>query len=1183
MIPFEPLLLKSAGGIQRALTIKDQKWSVVGPHSPSSFAFLIANQQFIPKNQPQLVVFATQAEADSFAEALHFFDSTLKCHQLPPFDVSVYSSLYPNPRTIANRLKWLHHALTDSSGDIFIATAEALTQQTLPFDIFSKHSMKFTKGDELPGDLPIKLNQMGYTSVPTVEDPGTYSMRGGIVDIFSPAQELPIRLELVGDQIDTMRSFDPETQRSGEERDGFYIIPAKECLFSEEDLQSVVQRFSDSCEGRDLVSDDIQEVKRAMSLQQHFYGMDFLLPIFYKNLSSPLEFFGDFPLVWLFNSLDIYHEHDSFIAQQKTDFASSENQLIRPDFEKLFLKISDWPWPNPKDILPVDKINIEGSGNEVRESVEFKSFSLTEFTKMAQALAGQTDQLASLLTDKFSQWLATDYKIFCSAHSQSAAQRLSVLLERAGFHPRKLDENDYRWHTHLEELEHSPKNIPIIVRRLPEGFRLPEENIIFITDADIWGARRSRRQSRGDKDFMDKAQALAFGDLNPGDFIVHRLHGIGIYDGLQLMDIDGVPSEFIQLRYKDNDKLYLPIYRVGQLQKYSGPSSKALIDKLGGPGWSKVTSKVKKQVRDIAAQLLKLYARRAQVTRPPFSELDEDYHKFEDLFPYDETDDQLRAINDVLADFKKQTPMDRLICGDVGFGKTEVALRASFKAVQDGHQVVVVAPTTILTFQHTETFKRRFKNWPIEIRTLNRFVSAKEAKKTLSDLREGKVDILIGTHRLLSKDVEFNKLGLLIIDEEQKFGVAHKERIRQFREAIDTLVLSATPIPRTLNMSLVGIRDISVINTPPEDRLPTRTFVCKFDGETIKKAVTSEIQRGGQVFFLHNRIQSIHELSSKLRELLPGVRMAVAHGQMPEHELEKTMLKFFNHELDILICTAIIESGMDIPRANTIFIDNAHTFGVSQLYQLRGRVGRSKERAYCYLIVPSEKRLDKLAQDRLRIIQENTALGSGIKVAHYDLELRGGGDLLGAEQSGHINAVGYEMYLQLLDDAIREQKGEESQPDLVDPDINLRISAFIPDKYMPDIRMRLSYYKALSNIKDIEDLDRIEDELRDQFGQLPDSVMNLMGLMLIRKLCRDLGVKDVSAGKAWLNLAFTDTTPLPPAEVIRLTAMENKKYSLAPDQRLKIRMSEITWPRVHDELEFLLKLCPKKIQAKIQA
>jgi transcription-repair coupling factor (superfamily II helicase) len=572
------------------------------------------------------------------------------------------------------------------------------------------------------------------------------------------------------------------------------------------------------------------------------------------------------------------------------------------------------------------------------------------------------------------------------------------------------------------------------------------------------------------------------------------------------MDVGGASSEFIKLSYKDGDRLFIPIYRIGQIHKYSGPSSTHQLDKLGGHQWKNVKTKVGKRLKDIAAELLALYAKRSQLTRPAFPHKDDDYVAFENSFAFEETIDQENAIDSVMSDMESEHPMDRLVCGDVGFGKTEVAMRSAFKAVQGKKQVAILAPTTVLSFQHFENFKKRFKGWPINIQALNRFLSRQQVKEVIQGLKDGTVDVVIGTHRLLSKDVEFQNLGLLIIDEEQKFGVTHKEKIRKMKTSIDTLAMSATPIPRTLNMSLMNIRDLSLINTAPIDRLPTRTFVCKPSEETIRKAVYAEIERGGQVFFIHNRVQSIHGVADELRQMLPNVRIRVAHGQMDEHELEKVMLAFLHHEIDLLICTTIIESGIDIPRANTMFIDKANTFGLSQLYQLRGRVGRSKTRAYCYLLLPKSGNIDPQAQERLKIIQENTALGSGIRIAQYDLELRGSGNILGEDQSGHINAVGYEMYTELLDEAIRTAKGEAIE-EKVDPEINVKIPAFIPDNYIKDIRTRLSYYKVLSQISSHDEIDQVEDELRDQFGKLPEPAVNLIGLMLIRLMCKKLGIR----------------------------------------------------------------------------
>ena len=747
----------------------------------------------------------------------------------------------------------------------------------------------------------------------------------------------------------------------------------------------------------------------------------------------------------------------------------------------------------------------------------------------ARQLTAQSTDLSEFLGKKIQEWKNLSYSVFVSVSTQAQAQRLRLILEKSELNSVLVEENSFTWQQWTEEQQRSPNLVHIVERPIGESLRFSEEQIIFLREEDLFGNKRARAAYKSSGTLEQRAHAFNFGDLKLGDLIVHKLHGIGVYEGLKVMPIQGIEAEFIQIKYKDNDKLYLPVYRVHLIQKYSGPQAATLIDKLGGTGWEKTKTKVRSHLRDVAAELLEIYAKRAISERPAFSAQNADYASFEATFPYAETDDQLRAIGDVMSDLRKPHPMDRLVCGDVGFGKTEVAMRAAFKVVQEGKQVAIIAPTTVLTFQHLETFKKRFAKWPIEIRSLNRFVAKKEITATLKELREGKVNIVIGTHRLLSQDVQFKDLGLMIVDEEQRFGVKHKERLRKMKASLDTLAMSATPIPRTLNMSLVGIRDLSLINTAPVDRLATRTFVTKFDKDTIRKAITSEVARGGQIYFIHNRVQSIYGLADQLREIVPEVRFKVAHGQMEEGELEKCMVEFFHHEIDMLICTTIVESGMDVSSANTMFIDNAQQLGLSQLYQLRGRVGRSKERAYCYLMVPNHRKIDKDAQERLRIIQENTALGSGIRIAQYDLELRGAGDILGEEQAGHVNSVGYELYLELLEEAVRNAKGEAPLDADVEPDINVRIPALIPDTYIPDLRVRLAYYKSLSEIESPEDIDRIEDELHDQFGKPPLQVINLMGLMLIRQVCKELSVRDLSSGEASITLAFTEKTKLPPA------------------------------------------------------
>lgn len=1169
---FEQLPWKIENSIDRFLRNREPNLEIVGTDSSAFLAGLLTLPKIALNDRPHLVIVGDPAAAAKLTTSLNFFSPETQVCPLPGFDVGIYSGLYPNRRAVAQRLQWLWRAQNAKPGEIFVATVESLIQRTLPFQALADRAFRLSKNDVLPDGLAEKLESMGYFAAPIVEDVGTYALRGGIVDIFSPAHDQPVRLELFGDIVESAKFFDPENQRSLEDCPVLEVIPAHEIMFTDDNRQSAAGRFKASYQGRKVDREEAQALLQQLVQGQYFHGIEFLNSYFYAKTELPLDHFSGPLNVWRLDPFELERKYDDLLSEAKKDFETSEPQIVRPEFQEVYAGLDDLQFPDESHVITLTKVRV---GDEPAEGLPILPFSTSDLKEVAAAsrqLAGKATELADFLNAKIIEWKNLHHAVYLAVNTQAQAQRLKLILERAEIESVLVEENEFLWDRWSEEQRLNPKLIHIIERQVSESLRIPEENFILLREEDIFGNKRSRAEYKSSGTLEQRAHALNFGDLKPGDLIVHKLHGIGVYEGLKVMPIQGIDAEFIQLKYKDNDRLYLPVYRVHLIQKYSGPSAATVVDKLGGPGWEKTKSKVRSHLRDVAAELLDIYARRSVAERPPFSRPGDAFMSFESTFPYRETDDQLRAIHDVLSDMQKVHPMDRLVCGDVGFGKTEVAMRAAFQCVNDKRQVAVIAPTTVLTFQHLETFKKRFADWPVTVRSLNRFVSKKDSAETIKGLKEGTVDIVIGTHRLLSQDVQFKNLGLLIIDEEQRFGVKHKERLRKLKTSLDTLAMSATPIPRTLNLSLVGIRDLSLINTAPVDRLATRTFVTKFDDDTIRKAIMSEVGRGGQVYFIHNRVQSIYELSDRLKKIVPEVKFRVAHGQMEEGELEKAMVEFFHHEIDMLVCTTIVESGMDVTSANTMFIDNAQQLGLSQLYQLRGRVGRSKERAYCYLLIPN-RRLEKDAQERLRIIQENTALGSGIRIAQYDLELRGTGDILGEEQAGHVNAVGYEMYLELLEEAVRTAKGEDLAPTEVEPEINVRIPALIPDSYISDLRVRLAYYKSLSEIESPDDIDRIEDELRDQFGKLPDQVLNLMGLMLIRKVCKDLSVRDLSGGESAITLAFTDKTPLPPKIVIELASRPNKKYSITPDNRLRVRINEITWPRIHEELLYLKSLC----------
>ncbi len=1167
-ISVEPFPLLTTDGLDRFLREDELPKSVAGTTNPAAFAQVICDR-LARGERPLLIIVGTDEAAEPLRKNLHFFDPQIPVYCLPPFDVSPYSQLYPNKRTVADRLTWLFQAQRAGPHRVFIASIAALLQKTLPFQTLAEHHFELHANETLPNQLKSQLESWGYQSTPLVEDVGTFSIRQSIVDIYSPAHANPIRLELFGDVIESLREFDAGSQRSLQQIQKIDVIPAREAIWSDETLEVASLRLKENLQGRDVDPEESRQLVSAIAKGHYVHGVEFLLSLFFEKPAQPLEHFNTSLEVWWFDAIEVTRSADELHAQLKAEFAEAGAHVIRPKISDVYDSVENLAFPPESASVRLDSVHI---GDTQEATYELKISDLREFSNATKPLMSRTAELQAFVTTRFKALKAQGQRIFIASANTSQSQRLSAFFERCGFQVRIPSDNDYLWATWLAEQQSDPHLIHVIPHSLSATYHWPEEDVVFFRDDDFFGRRVQRRAASDASEASRRMSSLSFGDLKVGDFVVHKIHGLGVYEGLKVMPIGGVNAEFIQLSYKEKDRLYLPVYRVSQIQKFSGPAAPHLLDRLGGASFEKTKTKVRSHLRDVAMELLNLYAQRSQCHRLPYGEADEDFLAFENAFPYDETPDQLDAIQAVLKDMNSDKPMDRLICGDVGFGKTEIAMRAAFKAVQGRKQVCVIAPTTVLTFQHLETFQKRFKKWPVEIRSLNRFVAKKEQTETLQGLKSGTVDIVIGTHRLLSKDIAFKDLGLLIIDEEQKFGVRHKERLRKMKTSVDTLAMSATPIPRTLNMSLMGVRDISLINTPPVDRLPTRTFVCKFDKETIRKAVMSEMARGGQIYFIHNRIQSIYALVDELRELLPDVKMRVGHGQMDETQLEETMLQFFHHEIDMLVCTAIVESGMDVSQANTMFIDQAQHFGLSQLYQLRGRVGRSKERAYCYLMVPPNAKLDAIAQERLKVLQENTALGSGIKIAHYDLELRGVGDFLGESQSGHIQSVGYELYLELLDEAVRNLKGEPSRDEDLDPDINVRIPALIPDDYIADIRTRLSYYKALSEIEGPADLERIEDELRDQFGKPPESVMNLMGLMLIRHVCKSLSVRDLSSGKAQISLTFTERTRLSAEKVVELSMRANKKYGVTPDHRLNIRMNEITWPHIYDELIYLESL-----------
>lgn len=906
------------------------------------------------------------------------------------------------------------------------------------------------------------LEALGYERVGTVTAVGQWSVRGGIVDVFSPAHPWPVRIELVGDEIESLRAFDPATQRSTGGADRLVLLP-------------------------------LLPPAEAATLLDYLPGDAVLAAVDPAVLEPP---------------------------------ADGEADLAAALAGRLLVECSPLVTGGP-DRYRLETRSVEG----------FRG----EFRRLATAVGA---------------WRAEGFRVRLVAPEAPAARRLGEILREHGLEapvvPRLL----------------SPEPVAVVVGAIQTGFECPPLGLVCLGEAEVFGTRRPARRARP----YQRGSALrGFGELQPGDLVVHADHGIGRYRGLVTLVVDGQPADYLALEYAEGDRLYLPVQRMGALSRYvGGGEGPARLDRLGGPSWERSKEAVRASVRRIAEDLLRLYAAR-QVSPAPAIGPDTPWqHELEAAFPFEETPDQLEAIRQVKADLEQPRPMDRLVCGDVGYGKTEVAVRAAFKVALDGRQVAVLVPTTILAQQHWATFRERFAPYPVRVELLSRFRSPREQRAVLAGLRAGTVDVVIGTHRLLSEDVRFRDLALLIVDEEHRFGVVQKERLKQLRQSVHVLTLTATPIPRTLSMALGGIRDLSVIETPPADRLAIETVVCRFDPRVIRDAIQRELERGGQVFFVHNRIQSLPAVARLVERLCPRARVALAHGQMRERDLERTMLRYVAGEFDVLVSTAIVEAGLDIPASNTIIINRADRLGLAQLYQLRGRVGRDRWQAYAYLLIPADGRLDETAARRLRVIQELSDLGSGLRVALRDLELRGAGNLLGPEQHGQIEAVGFDLYLKLLDQAVRELRGEPAE-EPVDPMVTVDVPAYLPEGYVAEAAERLALYRRLAGARSAAQVDEIRAELRDRFGPLPPEAEHLLDVARLRVEAAALRLERVEVRGGRARIAFAPATPVSPDRVVRLVRARPRRLRLLQEFLLEATVPREPWPAVRRAVLDLLR------------
>ncbi|XXF58776.1 transcription-repair coupling factor [Thermoanaerobacterium thermosaccharolyticum] len=1004
--------------------------------------------------------------------------------------------------------------IIDDKPSAFVASIDGVLNKVASKDIFLRYSRKYKIGDIIDlEELSSSLITMGYERVPMVEGKGQFSIRGGIIDFFSPMEDEGFRIELFDDVIDSIRSFDVFTQRSLNNLSEVELFPAREFILEDENIKkgmenlssnvnSYVSKIKETHSGRaEKIKKKFDEIMENISETKSVPNIGELISFFYDRLYSIVDYFDD-AFIILDENIRVKERASNILTEFNENFKSlllsgevlPEQSNLLFSYDDILKKLSG------KSLILMNTIVKSDANIEVRSIVNFVSRSMHPFHGKLE-----------LLVDDIKFYRKSGYKVVMLSSNLERGRILRDSLISYGLEVPIVDDEEY---------DIPEGGILIYPGTVSKGFEYVDAKFALISDVEIFGQSRKPRKSFKVK---NENRIRNFTELTVGSYVVHVNYGIGKYEGIEKITFDGVTKDYLKIKYAGDDKLFIPVDQLDLIQKYIGPEDKPpKLNKLGGNEWSKLKKKAKKAVEDLAKDLIKLYAKRQTMKGYAFSK-DTPWQKdFEERFPYEETEDQLRCIEEIKRDMESDKPMDRLLCGDVGYGKTEVALRAAFKAVADGKQVAFLCPTTILAEQHYNNFVQRFKDFPVKIEMLSRFRSYKEQSQIIKSLAEGTIDILVGTHKILQNDVKFKDLGLLIIDEEQRFGVKHKEKIKKLKENIDVLSLSATPIPRTLHMSLIGIRDMSVIENPPEDRYPVQTYVVEFNEELIRDAILRELGRGGQVYFVYNRINGIERMASIIKELVPSARVAVAHGQMDEGKLENIMIGFLNGDYDILVCTTIIETGLDIPNVNTIIVYDSDKMGLSQLYQLRGRVGRSNRLAYAYFTYRKDKVITEVAEKRLEAIKEFTEFGSGFKIAMRDLEIRGAGNLLGAEQHGHIDAIGYDMYLRLLDEAIKGLKGEveDEKPNTT---IDIKISAYIDKEYIEDENQRLEMYKKISSIENEKDVEDIKDELIDRFKEYPKAVESLIDVAYLKALARDVNITEIAEKGASIILKFKDS------------------------------------------------------------
>lgn len=1105
------------------------RWGRLYGSSPALALASAAQQQ----TTPLLVITPSAREADQLLTELGFYlhGTGLPVMLFPDWETLPYDIFSPHQDIISQRLAALAQ-LPDLRHGILVIAAPTLMQRLPPSAYVLGGSFLLNVGERLdPEAMRQRLTAAGYASVSQVMEHGEFAVRGALLDIFPMGSPTPFRIDLFDNEIESIRRFDPETQLSQEKLSSIRLLPAREFPLDETGIREFRQRYRARFEGDPQKNTVYRDVSNGLAPS----GVEYYLPLFFEQTATLFDYL---PANALIVSL---HDIDGAMAQAHTQINERYEQR-RHDIERPLLR-PDEVWCAPGQLrqildsrLQVELQNAEWPGSEPQNFVTAAPPPLRVESRAEEPVG----KLLAFL-ETFSG------RVLFAAESAGRREYLLEMLSRRELKPVAVE----GWQDFLN----CDARIALCVAPLERGLLLPDGALAIIAEEQLFG-QRARQSSRrvSNRDPENIIRDLA--DLTPGAPVVHEEHGVGRYLGLQLLDLSGIETEFLTLEYSGGDKLYVPVSSLHLITRYNGSAPEtAPLHRLGGDQWQKAKRRAAEQVRDVAAELLDVHARRAARQGHAFKLAEMDYQAFAESFPFDETQDQLTAINGVIEDMTAGRPMDRVVCGDVGFGKTEVAVRASFIAAQAGKQVAVLVPTTLLAQQHYQTFSDRFADWPIRIEVLSRFRTGKQQNEVVRALAEGKVEIVIGTHALLRDELKFKDLGLVIIDEEHRFGVQHKEQLKKLRAEVDMLTLTATPIPRTLNMSLAGLRDLSIIATPPEERLAIKTFVSQWQDALIQEACLREIKRGGQVYFMHNSVDTIEKAAAQITKLVPGAEVRIAHGQMHERELEQVMLDFYHRRFNVLVCTTIIESGIDVPTANTIIIDRADKLGLAQLHQLRGRVGRSHHRAYAYLITPPRSLLTADAIKRLDAIESLEELGAGFTLATHDLEIRGAGELLGEEQSGQIHEIGFTLYTELLERTVRALKEGRSvdldAPLDHGPEIDLHLPALLPADYMPDVHLRLTLYKRIASAGDQEQLDELQVEMIDRFGLLPPPAKTLFRIAELKLKAAPLGVRKIEAGPAGGRILFGSTTRVDPITVIRMIQQQPKQYRLDGQDRLR--------------------------------